>query len=60
VCPLAADCPSYGTGPTEPEIAAALLRGPETPHLLAMAGLPIDLESDSAAEAEAGVPGAMS
>jgi endonuclease-3 len=40
---VAGDCPSYGTGPTEPEVAAALLRGPETPHLLAMAGLPIDL-----------------
>jgi hypothetical protein len=24
-------------------VAAALLRGPETPHLLAMAGLPSDL-----------------
>jgi endonuclease-3 len=45
VCPVAADCPSYGTGPTEPEVAAALLRGPETPHLLAMAGLPIDADS---------------
>ena len=43
VCPLAADCPSYGCGPTEPGIAAALLRGPEAPHLLAMAGLPADL-----------------
>ncbi|MFY9809545.1 MAG: endonuclease III [Pseudonocardiaceae bacterium] len=43
VCPLAADCPSYGLGPTEPAIAAALLRGPEAPHLLMMAGLPADL-----------------
>jgi endonuclease III len=43
VCPLARDCPSYGTGPTEPEVAAALLRGPETPHLLAMAGLPTEV-----------------
>ncbi|MGH3988066.1 MAG: endonuclease III domain-containing protein, partial [Pseudonocardiaceae bacterium] len=47
VCPLAGDCPSYGCGPTEPGIAAALLRGPETPHLLAMAGLPIDLAGSS-------------
>jgi hypothetical protein len=46
VCPLAPDCPSYGTGPTEASVAAALLRGPETPHLLAMAGLPIDLNDD--------------
>lgn len=39
VCVLAKDCPSFGTGPTEPEIAAALVTGPETEHLLAMAGL---------------------
>jgi endonuclease III len=38
-CVLAKDCPSFGTGPTEPEIAAALVQGPETEHLLAMAGL---------------------
>jgi endonuclease-3 len=39
VCVLARDCPSYGTGPTEPLIAAELVRGPETAHLLALAGL---------------------
>ncbi|MBB6373275.1 endonuclease-3 [Pseudonocardia eucalypti] len=39
VCPLAAECPSYGAGPTEPERAAKLVKGPETAHLLAMAGL---------------------
>jgi endonuclease-3 len=39
VCVLAKDCPSYGTGPTEPLIAAALVRGPETEHLLSLAGL---------------------
>jgi endonuclease III len=39
VCVLAKDCPSFGTGPTEPMIAAALVQGPETEHLLAMAGL---------------------
>ncbi|HZA16698.1 MAG TPA: endonuclease III [Pseudonocardiaceae bacterium] len=50
VCPLAGDCPSYGCGPTEPGIAAALLRGPETPHLLAMAGLPTDLAGSCAAD----------
>jgi endonuclease III len=38
-CVLAKDCPSFGTGPTEPQIAAALVQGPETEHLLAMAGL---------------------
>jgi endonuclease-3 len=39
VCVLAKDCPSYGLGPTEPPLAAALVKGPETEHLLAMAGL---------------------
>ena len=39
VCVLAKDCPSYGTGPTEPLIAADLVRGPETEHLLGLAGL---------------------
>src|SRR6202050_2498038 len=39
VCVLAGDCPSFGTGPTEPEIAAALVQGPKPEHLLAMAGL---------------------
>ena len=39
VCVLAKDCPSYGAGPTEPPVAAALVKGPETDHLLALAGL---------------------
>jgi endonuclease-3 len=39
VCVLAKDCPSFGLGPTEPPIAAALVKGPETEHLLALAGL---------------------
>jgi endonuclease-3 len=39
VCVLAKDCPSYGEGPTDPPTAAALVRGPETEHLLALAGL---------------------
>lgn len=38
VCVLARDCPSYGVGPTDPVIAAALVRGPETTHLLALVG----------------------
>jgi endonuclease-3 len=38
-CVLAKDCPSFGAGPTEPEIAARLVKGPETEHLLALAGL---------------------
>lgn len=39
VCVLAKDCPSFGTGPTDPLVAAALVQGPETEHLLALAGL---------------------
>ena len=39
VCVLAKDCPSLGLGPTDPETAARLVRGPETEHLLALAGL---------------------
>lgn len=43
VCPLASDCPSYGLGPTDPAEAAKLLKGPETEHLLALAGMaPVD------------------
>ena len=38
ICVLAKDCPSYGTGPTDPLVAADLVRGPETDHLLALAG----------------------
>ena len=38
-CPLAADCPSYGLGPTNPDEAAKLVKGPETEHLLALAGI---------------------
>lgn len=44
VCPLARDCPSFGVGPVEPAVAAPLVRGPETVHLLALAGLPTDFE----------------
>ncbi|AYF73138.1 endonuclease III [Nocardia yunnanensis] len=38
-CLLANDCPSYGTGPTDPVEAAKLVKGPETEHLLALVGL---------------------
>jgi endonuclease-3 len=41
-CTLSADCPAYGTGPTDPIKAAALLKGPSRSHLLAMAGIPDD------------------
>ncbi|WP_306999237.1 endonuclease III [Amycolatopsis thermophila] len=36
-CPLARDCPSYGTGPTGFEEAAKLVKGPERDHILGMA-----------------------
>jgi endonuclease-3 len=39
VCVLAKDCPSFGIGPTDPPTAASLVKGPETAHLLALAGL---------------------
>jgi endonuclease-3 len=41
-CTLSNDCPAYGTGPTDPMAAAALVKGPSRPHLLAMAGIPDD------------------
>lgn len=37
VCPLAKDCPSFGTGALDPVKAAALVKGPETEHLLELA-----------------------
>jgi endonuclease-3 len=36
-CFLAAQCPSYGAGPTDPAQAAPLVKGEEAPHLLALA-----------------------
>lgn len=38
-CLLAKDCPSYGAGPTVPEEAAKLVRGPEARRLLQLAGI---------------------
>jgi endonuclease-3 len=35
-CPLAQDCPSFGTGPIEFAAAAKLVKGPERDHILAM------------------------
>jgi endonuclease-3 len=35
-CPLARDCPSFGTGPIEFAAAAKLVKGPERDHILAM------------------------
>lgn len=50
-CTLAADCPAYGTGPTDPEQAAALVKGPSRPRLLALVGLS---DGPDAAQADAG------
>ncbi|MGW7539040.1 endonuclease III [Amycolatopsis sp. NPDC054798] len=36
-CPLRKDCPSFGTGPTEFEVAAKLVKGPERDHILELA-----------------------
>ncbi|MGW4060333.1 endonuclease III [Amycolatopsis sp. NPDC004747] len=36
-CPLAKDCPSYGTGPTGFDEAAKLVKGEEKDHILALA-----------------------
>lgn len=33
-CPLAKDCPSYGAGPTEFDVAAKLVKGAERDHIL--------------------------
>lgn len=38
-CVLADDCPSFGLGPIDPAVAAALVKGPERGHLLNMVGL---------------------
>lgn len=38
-CILAPDCPSYGLGPTDPAVAADLVKGPSREHLLAIVGL---------------------
>jgi endonuclease-3 len=34
---LAKDCPAYGTGPTDPAAAAALVKGPRAAELIALA-----------------------
>ena len=41
-CTLAADCPSYGTGPTDLVEAAALVKGPSRERLLGMVGIAAD------------------
>ena len=41
-CTLAADCPAYGTGPTDPAQAAVLVKGPSRARLLRLVGAPDD------------------
>ena len=57
-CTLAPYCPSYGLGPTDPEQAAKLVKGPSRARLLALAGLPADLAGDPVdpAAADGAVP----
>ncbi|GAA3248858.1 endonuclease III [Pseudonocardia petroleophila] len=57
-CTLAADCPAYGEGPTDPVLAAKLVKGPSRPFLLARAGLaddgaPLEVPADSPAGLDA-------
>ena len=51
-CLLAKDCPSYGAGPTDHVEAAKLVRGPETPRLLELAGI-VDEVPDKTIESQA-------
>jgi endonuclease-3 len=55
-CLLAKDCPSYGLGPTEPVEAAKLVRGPETPRLLALAGVVDEVPEKTIEQAAAKEP----
>ncbi|MEV5543032.1 endonuclease III [Saccharopolyspora shandongensis] len=55
-CLLAKDCPSYGLGPTEPALAAKLVRGPETPRLLALAGVVDEVPESTVEQAAAKEP----
>jgi len=38
-CPLARDCPSYGTGPTDAAMAAKLVKGPRAAEIIALAAV---------------------
>ncbi len=39
-CPLARDCPAYGLGPTDPVVAAGLVKGPRAADIVALARRP--------------------
>jgi endonuclease III len=55
-CLLAKDCPAYGTGPTDAEQAAQLLRGPEAPRLLALAGVVDEVPEETVEQAASKEP----
>lgn len=55
-CLLAKDCPSYGLGPTEPAAAAKLVRGPEAPRLLELAGVVEEVPERTVEQAAAKEP----
>jgi endonuclease-3 len=39
-CPLARDCPAFGTGPTDPASAAMLVKGARAAEIIALAAVP--------------------
>jgi endonuclease-3 len=53
-CFLFRDCPSYGTGPTDPEASAKLVKGEEAEHLLDLAERTREGYRPGAAKAAAG------
>lgn len=55
-CLLARDCPAFGTGPTDPEQAAKLVRGPEAPRLLKLAGVLDEVPEDTVEQASSREP----
>ncbi|QGK71960.1 endonuclease III [Allosaccharopolyspora coralli] len=57
-CLLAKDCPAFGTGPVDPAEAAALVRGPEAPRLLELAGIRDEVPDRSVEKAAAREPSA--
>ena len=55
-CTLAADCPAFGAGPTDPVVAAALVKGPSRARLLRLAGVPDVDDPDGAPAADPDAP----
>lgn len=55
-CLLARDCPSFGTGPTEPAEAVQLVRGAEAPRLISLAGVAEEVPDATVRRAESREP----